>query len=279
MSLKTLGNFNNQSITGFKATNIPSNLSKNDLAKKPDFQSIQDTQCVPTTTKLGVLFTTLVGIGVAMSYAKGHGLPINPSRLFKKSPAEWGLFDVKFDSEKKEVEKLVAKLAFGSVGGGLVGGALFDKKENMSAKCREAVIQLVGNIFTPLLCVAGGMRLFKNYEPKVLDSMKFLKGNFKGLPKLIVSGASLVAGIVLGNKVGNITNEKMFNIKDNRKIKLSDMSPHIDDLCLALSLVGSDTPILTRIIPAALLIAGYSTGVAQEKPDRCQKNINENKPV
>lgn len=41
---------------------------------------------------------------------------------------------------------LVSRLAICSVGGGLLGGVIFDKKENIPAKIRESIIQLVGNI-------------------------------------------------------------------------------------------------------------------------------------
>lgn len=230
----------------------------------------------PTKVKVGATLTTLAGVGAAMAITlKGKRHSLDIKRMFKTNPKNWAIFKVKYNSEKKEVEKLVVGLAVSSVAGGLIGGAIFDKKENMNAKYREGIIQLVGNIFTPLLCVAGGMRMFNKYEPKILGSMKFLKGKTKALPVLAASATCLVLGIFMGNKVGNTINEKAFNVKDNRKIKLADMSPHIDDLCLAISLVAANSkagPIVSRLIPLALLVAGISTGIAQERPERLKPN-------
>ncbi len=223
---------------------------------------------IPTKLKVGVFLTTLAGVAAAMTVTlKGKGYKLNLLDAFKTNPKEWAIFKVEYDDKKHEVEKLVGRLAIGSVAGGLIGGALFDKKENMVAKYREAVIQIVGNIAVPLLVVSTGMRQFKKIEPKVLTSMKFLKGNFTKLPELLVSAASLVAGILLGNTIGNFINKKAFHVKGDRKIKLADMSPHIDDVCLATSLVAAESeigPYVARLIPAALMVPGISVGLAPE---------------
>lgn len=220
----------------------------------------------PFKVKAGVFCTTLAGVAAVMVAAlKFKKMPLkNPIDFFK------GLTKIKYEHKKCEVEKLVGALAAGSVGGGLIGGALFDKKENMKAKYREAVIQLIGNIGIPLGCVAGGLRIFKHFEPQILKSSKFFKGKMGYVPKIAASALCLAIGILLGNKVGNRINEDVFRVKDNRKIKLSDMSPHIDDGCLALSLVASkSSAIVTRLIPLALMVSGFSTGVAQEH--HCKK--------
>ncbi len=239
---------------------------------------------VPTKVKFGVFCTTFAGVATAMAITlKSKGRSLNPARMFKTNPKNWAIFHIKYSKNKNDydIEKLVGRLALGSVGGGLIGGAIFDKKENMKAKYRESIIQLIGNISTPLFCVAGGMRVFDHFEPKILNSMKFLKGNGQKIPGAVASAACLTAGIFLGNKVGNTINEKAFGVKDNRKIKLADMSPHIDDLCLAITLVAAQSnigPIVSRIIPAALMVAGVSTGIAQERPDRlATKRLEEHK--
>ena len=250
----------------FNKPNMNSKQLDNKLSNGSAFKIYDEEKKAPAKVKSGVFLTTLAGVAAAMAITlKGKGYKF--SEFFK------GLTHVTYDSKKAEVEKLVGMLSVGSVGGGLIGGALFDKKENMNAKYREAIIQIVGNIATPLACVAGGLRVFKRFEPKIIQSMK-LTGKMEKIPNLIVSAGCLVAGIFLGNKVGNIINEKAFHIKDNRKIKLSDMSPHIDDACLAISLVAADSsvgPVVSRFIPAALMVAGISTGIAQEKPERCKR--------
>lgn len=230
----------------------------------------------PTKVKVGVFLTTLAGVTAAMLFSlKKHNLALNPFKNIFTSPKNWGIFNEKLYS-KKELPWLVIRLAIGSVGGGLIGGAIFDKKENMKAKFREAVIQLIGNIGTPLAFVAGGMRLFDKFEPKILeamkkipDSMKFLKGKkAQGIPSVIASACCLIAGIFAGNKIGNAINKIVFKCNEKRTLKLSDMSPHIDDLGIATSFVvppeSAVGHVITRIIPAALMIAGFSTGVAQE---------------
>ena len=231
--------------------------------------------------KIAVAVSTLVGVSAAMAnILKGKGYSLSPAKIFNgQSPKNWGLFNATYN--ENEMPKLVAKLALGSVAGGFIGGAIFDKKENLNAKCREAVIQLVGYIFTPLVTVLGVMKVYdtklkdkilakipevKNAAGKV-TVMSNIKRAFPGAAATILS---LTAAVFAGNKIGNMLNEKIFHVKDDRKIKLSDMSPHIDDLCIAVSLAGADGQsgaILKRIIPAALMVAGYSVGTAKEKPE------------
>jgi len=93
----------------------------------------------------------------------------------------------------------------------------------------------------------------------------------KAIPEVLVSIGSLVTGILLGNKVGNTINEKAFHVKDNRKIRLDDMAPHIDDSCLVLSIVAANSPIgavVSKLVPMALMVPGISVATTQEKPER-----------
>ena len=74
-------------------------------------------------------------------------------------------------------------------------------------------------------------------------------------------------GIYLGNKVSNLINEKLYHKKVERNIKTSDFAPHVDDLCMATSMMNKESEFgskLGRIIPLALLVPGYETGTAQE---------------
>lgn len=241
------------------------------------FRVYDNQEKAPTKVKIGVAATTLTGILTVMALVfKRKGIKFNsPAKFFK------ALRTIEYDKNKHEIEKLVTALAIGSVGGGLLGGAIFDKKENMKAKYREAVIQLIGNIGTPLLCVAGGIKLFeKHLEPRILDSMKnFLKTDkTKGIPKIIASACFLVAGIFAGNKIGNFINKKVFKCDEKRTLKLSDMSPHLDDLGVATTFVVPQDSvaghIIARFVPLALMIAGFSTGVAQEHHGKHPKKFN-----
>lgn len=237
--------------------------------------------------KIGTFITTLAGVSIAFaSILKGKGYSLSPTKIIKTSPKNWGVFNAKY--EENEMPMLVTKLALGSVGGGLIGGAIFDKKENMKAKLRESVIQLVGNIFTPLATVLGVMKVYDlKLKDKILSKIPEVKNaagkvtamsNIKrGLPGAAATILSLTAAIFAGNKIGNVLNEKIFHVKDNRKIKLSDMSPHIDDLCIAVSLAGGEGQsgaVLKRVIPAALMVAGCSVGTTQEKPEHLAAKTN-----
>lgn len=247
-----------------KQLKFTSNQDKDETADNTAFNSLHRHGNAPTKVKVGVLATTLLGIGSVMAMTfKKKNIPFNsPSKFFK------ALTSINYNKDKHEVEKLVASLALGSVGGGLIGGAIFDKKANFKAKGREAIIQLVGNIFTPLACVSGGMWGFEALEKKIPHILKPGAKSTKAA-ELVVSLGCLVSSIVLGNKIGNTINKKVFHVDDERKLKLADMSPHIDDLCLVSSLVAKEIEFVPRLIPLALVVAGFSTGSTQEN----EKNL------
>lgn len=224
--------------------------------------------------KAGVMATTALGVaaGTAACF-KRCGFTVNPAKIakdFKNSGF------VKMDYDWKNV----ITIASSSVAGGLAGGLLFDKKENMKAKIREATIQMLANILIPLGCVAGGTKLFdKTLKNPLLKIMKQVSPDGKPLTNgkaakwmnIVVTALTLGAAIFGGNKATNILNEKIYNIKDDRKVKVADMSGHIDDTCLAISTgFGPDNvvaKVVSRIIPLALMVCGYSTGIVQEWPD------------
>jgi len=224
----------------------------------------------PTKVKVGVLATTLIGVATAMA------LTFKSKKLEFKNPKEFfkHLKTITYEKDNHELEWAVGRLAVGSVGGGLIGGMLFDKKENIKAKVRESVIQLIGNIGIPLSFVAGGMHLYeKHIEPKYIKQLVKKGINEKSkaakIPSVIGTIGCLVAGIFAGNKIGNAINKYIFHSDEKRTLKISDMSPHIDDLGIASTfVVPPDHPcgkIIARFVPAALTVAGYSTGIAQEK--------------
>lgn len=227
----------------------------------------------PAKVRAGVILTTLAGVSIAMlrTFKKNSKpLKVNNIKDFFKNFAK-----IEYDKDAHDLEWTVGRLAIGSVGGGLLGGMLFDKKENYKAKIRESVIQLVGNIGVPLTCVVGGMKLFDDHlKPKfdkyfVSKGMDIKKSKLAKSPSAFATVACLVAGIFAGNKIGNAINKYVFNCNEKRTIKLSDMSPHIDDLGIAATfVVPAEDPcgkIIARFVPAALTVAGYSTGIAQEK--------------
>lgn len=265
MSLQVVSNLNT------KPNNmIPVNPA-NPVSNGSAFKVYDEQQKASNKVKVGVFLTTLASVGVATAIAlKLKGKLTNP---FKTPIKQWGLFSVEYTD--KDLPKLVVGVGGSSIAGGLIGGAIFDKKENMKAKYREAVIQAIGNIATPLACVAGGLALFKKHlEPKILNKLaeNGHTGKIaKGMPNAIASGIFLIAGIISGNKIGNYINKTFFKVDDKRKLKLTDMSPHIDDVCLSLSVtLGDKVAFISRLIPAALMVAGFSTGIAQEHPKKLE---------
>jgi hypothetical protein len=77
----------------------------------------------------------------------------------------------------------------------------------------------------------------------------------------------LSVGIFLGNRVSNLINEKLYHKKVNRNICPTDFAPHLDDICMATTMMNKESSFgakLGRIIPLALLVPGYETGTAQD---------------
>lgn len=237
--------------------------------------------------------SSLLGMGTALALiSKKQGFSLSP-KVIKNTPVkDWALFKIprirKFADRtaKKPLdieEKEILTLATGSVAGGLIGGAISDK-ENMRAKGREALTQLVGNVLTPVLCVGGIARLYGKYENKIksimptvktikdgkaVKNLKTLNKLSRSIPAVVLTGTALAIGISAGSKVTNFINTKVFGQKKHRDIKASDFAPHVDDLCLAITLMGSKNSAvassITRTVPFFLSVPGYQVGKAQEK--------------
>lgn len=232
--------------------------------------------------KIGTGVTSVLGVAAATALiAKRQGFSLSPSRIAKTPVKDWAIFKI---TDKNRPDETVMKfkapqiltMGIGSVLGGLFGGALFDKKENFPAKCSEAVSQFIGDISIPLMFVAGPTALYKKFEDLssketkhlgLQNASKFVNGNkiLRVLCPTVVSGASLATGIIAGNKVSNKINEKVHGVKQDRGIRLTDFAPHLDDVCLAITLMADKSPvgdIISKFVPVALTIAGIETGTA-----------------
>ena len=263
---KTQTSFKGESL----ANNASSKSSQQKPKKEPEFQSMQNLSTVSGKVKTGVFLSTLAGVSTALVLImKKQGIAHNLSKIFKTSPKNWGIMKAEYK------EKEILKIAAGSIGGGLLGGILLDKKENIKAKLREGLVQSVGNILIPIGFVSGGIGLLKKFKPSVLTGPNTAKN---GIIKVAITALSLGSGVLLGNKVANSLSEKIFGAKEERKIKKGDLAPHIDDLCLAATLIAENSVVgktVSRIIPAALMIAGISTGTAQAAPKTLkQKDVS-----
>lgn len=240
---------------------------------------------MPKNNKAGAAASSLIGTGTALALiAKKQGFSLAP-KVIKNTPVkEWAIFKIanknKPDQKLLEIEeKEILGLAAGSVTGGLAGGALLDGK-NMKAKAREALTQIVGNVLIPVGFVGGISRIYKKYEKQIKNTMPqiglnnnkyiaFTNKFIKNIPAIGLTTAALLTGIYTGNKVTNFINEKFFGQRQHRKIKSTDFAPHVDDLCLAVTLMGSkNSPVastITRTVPLFLSVPGYQVAKAQEK--------------
>lgn len=236
-----------------------------------------------TKEKIGTAAMAALGVATSVAMiAKHQNFSLNPSRIAKTPIKDWAIFKIA-DENKPKVKVLkfeapqILLMGLGSVLGGLVGGAIFDKKENFSAKCSEAVNQLLGDVSIPLGFVAVPTILYKKFEKlaqketthtNLQKASKFITGNkfLKVLCPTVVSGTSLATGIIAGNKVSNAINEKVHGIKADRGIRITDFAPHIDDVCLAITLMAENSPvgsIISKFVPIALTVAGIETGNAK----------------
>lgn len=233
--------------------------------------------------KQGVILTSALGVGTALAFiSKKQGFSLKPSSIKNTPVKDWAIFRL-FDKkhpDKKTIEleeKEIIAMAFFSVAGGLAGGAIFDDKKQFKAKLREAVNQILGNVFVPVACVGGASRLYKTNKDKLMNAMPQLKGkgkfvkNFnkiiKVLPGSVATIFALGVGILAGNKVSNFLNEKLFHKKVERNIKGSDFAPHVDDLGMAVSLMADKSKgvsFIQRIVPLFLCVPGIETGTHRE---------------
>lgn len=228
--------------------------------------------------KAVVLSTSVVGAGAVLAgLAKHKGFSLNPAKIIKTPIKDWALFKYKKGTNAIEYEEpQIIAVAAGSVAGGFVGGLIADK-DNIKAKKREVLNQILGNVLVPVGCVGLSSRLYEKYSKSIVNMMpqinkdtKFAKG-FNQVSKNLPSGlATIIAlgiGIFAGNRVSNLINEKLYHKKVDRNIKATDFAPHIDDVCMATSLMNKESEFgakLGRVIPFALLVPGYQTGTAQD---------------
>lgn len=208
---------------------------------------------VNIVTVASTVLSVLVTVGIISKNQKVN-LFKKPNFLNWNKPSKWQFSKIKFE------EKEILSIAGASILGGILGGVLSDKKENAKSKIREGVFQMVGNILIPIGFVSSGI--------KILDKWILPKTKLSKKTGQIIQGIStlftLTFGALFGNFVGNFINKKIFGYDKQRQIKVSDLSAHLDDICLALTLItqgkGGLGSFVSRFIPFALLIPGIKTG-------------------
>lgn len=208
--------------------------------------------------RLGIQMSTALGvIGSLMLLAKVSKRPysLKLTRMVATPFKETFLGKENYSFGK------VLTVGAGSCLGGLVGGLIFDKnKNNRQAKYRETLNQYI-NISLPISTVAGADLLVSKIAPKL--SPKAGKAC-----EILGPIVGLAGGIIAGNKIANKLNSIIFHKKEKRPIELTDMSAHLDDICMTSQYIAKDnivTKLASRFIPIALLVAGNEIGKKQEK--------------
>ena len=204
---------------------------KSDYSKK-------DKLIVAGTTTLGVV-ASLAGL------AKAQGNSIKPKAFLKYLKNADFLF------------KEIVAMGAGTCIGGLAGGYIIDKDPlNRKAKRREAVMQ-IGNITIPIATVAGTNLL--------CDKFNVSKITAKGQAARTISClGAIIAGIYLANYAMNKLSNVLFkNKSEERDVKATDLSPHLDDVLASAKYVAPKSKVVhyvSRIVPFALMVAGNEVG-------------------
>lgn len=244
--------------------NSPSTIENDKLSKKQ---------------KVGVLLSSIFGMSPVLafwSYKKGFSL--NPIKIIKTPIKNWALFKCKpLDKVLDYGAAQIITTAIGSVAGGFVGGVILDKN-HIKDKKRECLNQLLGDVIVPIACVWVGAKIFKHFEKTLKNLMPKINKDSKGaniinaisenIPNALATITSLGVGIIAGNRVSNEINERLYKKKVDRGIKATDFAPHVDDVCMSVSMINEGSTLgvrLGRVIPFALIVPGYETGTARNK--------------
>ena len=176
----------------------------------------------------------------------------------------------------KYAEKDALLIGAGSIVGGLAGGLIADhNKENINPKLREASQQFVGNTLFPIVTSAFANKALDKSGfklPQINSTSKIAKIANVALaaaPKVVVTLASLIGGMQVGNKLMNTVNNKIFKEDVKHSIAPEDMLVHSDDICLTANMLLKDTKVISSItskaLPLTMIILGAKAGMQQKE--------------
>lgn len=215
--------------------------------------------------KAGILVCSVLGVAASLmalaKFDKSKAYTINPLKMFKGKLKDSYMLSTRYKTKE------IVTMGIGSILGGLLGGTLFDKKCDFNSKLREGIVQIL-NISMPIAFVESlswcGNKGAEKLMPNWWNSKNLLKQGVTRLPATIGAMAGLISGMYIGNRCSNKFNEKVFGVKDNRPMKWKDFSAHVDDIGVAATFIAPDnfvTNTISRLIPMALIVPGYETGV------------------
>lgn len=248
-----------------------SNPVENINTPKTPEQTITDTkreQRKKLATEIGTALGVAASIAILAKTDKTKKYSLSPKKILNTK-----LKDTYILSKTYKSKEIIA-MGIGSCLGGLAGSCLYDKKQDLSPKLQESITQIL-NISVPIVFVEG-LSILGGVAEKAMSSWTnkggILRKTVSKLPKVVGSMTGLACGMFVGNKMSNTINKHLFKDKEeNRPIKLSDFSAHIDDICVAATFIAENNPItkiVSRFIPLALCVAGNEVG---EKTKNSQK--------
>ena len=229
----------------YTITTTPANNTQNTAPKKTDKKVIA-----------GATIGSALGIMGAVATVYAMAKKGNPELLLKNLAYE---------------EKDVLLIGAGSVLGGLTGGLLTDKNpKNKVPKIREASEQMVGCIALPIGLLAIGNKLLNKANikmPQFKSASKiadYANNAIRHLPKVLTTAICIITGMHLGHEIMTKVNNKLFKEEVKKDIEAKDYLVHLDDLCVATSLIFKDTEKISRvtnkILPISFILSGIKTG-------------------
>lgn len=196
----------------------------------------------PTRTKVAVIAGTVLATGTYIGcLIKGKG---TGNVLKRVSNLELGI--------KEGIE-----LCTVSTLGGLIPGAVLDKKENLPTKLYEASHQIIGNGAIPFACLG-----IANYFTK-------------GLNKTIRSAIAITT-LFVSTFLGHSVTDKLNNTPNKYKVSFIDFLPDVDDWVLAASTVLNSKLLYkftAMVCPFTYSIMGIKTGLAQKDNKKLDKIV------
>lgn len=196
----------------------------------------------PTRTKVAVIAGTALATGAYIGgLIKGKG---TGNVLKRVSNLELGI--------KEGIE-----LCTVSTLGGLIPGAVLDKKENLPTKLYEASHQIIGNGAIPFACLG-----IANYFTK-------------GLNKTIRSAIAITT-LFVSTFLGHSVTDKLNNTPNKYKVSFIDFLPDVDDWVLAASTVLNSKLLYkftAMVCPFTYSIMGIKTGLAQKDNKKFDKIV------
>ena len=187
----------------------------------------------------------MAALGTAAScaiLAKRAGYSLKPSKMFNfKNIKNSFLAKVKYhDNKDNQISK-------SSIMGDIAEEKMNNKEQKARKEKRREALMQVGNVSIPILTV---------------DFLSEKLGKYGKVAKTCGAVAGIFAGVYLANVIMNRVNNFLFRHKENRDMKLTDFSAHVDDALVAASYVSTSAIVddIARIIPLALMIPGNEVG-------------------